>query len=104
MLVAGFIVAVALPVHAQEKSSMGASALERTELHTAGHYANLITLDFANIDISAMAKVMSELTRRNFILDDRITGKVTVMTPTRGASSVRSENRPRRIVLYIEFP
>ncbi len=83
LLVAGLIVAVALPAYAQEKSSTGASALERTELHTAGRDADLITLNFTNIDISAMAKVMSELTRRNFILDERITGKVTVMTPTR---------------------
>jgi len=86
LLVAGLIVAVALPAHAQEKSSTGVSALERTELHTAGHDADLITLNFTNIDISAMAKVMSELTRRNFILDERITGKVTVMTPTRVSS------------------
>ena len=26
---------------------------------------------------------MSELTRRNFILDERVTGKITIMTPTK---------------------
>jgi general secretion pathway protein D len=35
------------------------------------------------IYIGALVKVMSELTRRNFILDERVTGKVTIMTPTR---------------------
>jgi type II secretory pathway component GspD/PulD (secretin) len=86
LLVPGLIVAVACPAHAEEKSSAGVSSLERTELHTAGHDVDLITLNFTNIDISAMAKVMSELTKRNFILDDKITGKVTVMTPIRISS------------------
>jgi general secretion pathway protein D len=44
---------------------------------------DFVTLNFTNIDISALVKLMSELTRRNFILDERVTGKVTLMTPTR---------------------
>ena len=42
-----------------------------------------VTLNFTNIDINALVKVMSELTRRNFILDEQVTGKVTLMTPTK---------------------
>ena len=42
-----------------------------------------ITLNFSNIDIAALVKVMSELTRKNFIIDERVTGKVTLMTPTK---------------------
>lgn len=44
---------------------------------------NFVTMNFTNVDIGALVKVMSELTRRNFILDERITGKVTLMTPTK---------------------
>lgn len=44
---------------------------------------DFVTLNFTNIDISALVKVMSELTRRNFIIDERVTGKVTLMTPTK---------------------
>jgi general secretion pathway protein D len=44
---------------------------------------DFVALNFTNVDISALVKVMSELTRRNFILDERVTGKVTIMTPTR---------------------
>jgi general secretion pathway protein D len=44
---------------------------------------NFITLNFTNIDIAALIKVMSEFTRRNFILDEKVTGKVTLMTPTK---------------------
>jgi len=42
-----------------------------------------VTLNFTNIDITALVKVMSELMRKNFILDERVTGKVTLMTPMR---------------------
>ena len=42
-----------------------------------------VTLNFTNIDITALVKVMSELMRKNFILDERLTGKITLMTPTR---------------------
>jgi general secretion pathway protein D len=42
-----------------------------------------VTLNFTNIDITALVKVMSELMRKNFILDERVTGKITLMTPTR---------------------
>jgi general secretion pathway protein D len=42
-----------------------------------------VTLNFTNIDITALVKVMSELLRKNFILDERVTGKITLMTPTR---------------------
>ncbi len=44
---------------------------------------DFITLNFSNIDIAALVKVMSELTRKNFILDEKVTGKVTLMTPTK---------------------
>ncbi len=42
-----------------------------------------VTLNFTNIDITALVKVLSELTRRNFVLDERVVGKVTLMTPTK---------------------
>jgi general secretion pathway protein D len=44
---------------------------------------DFITLNFSNIDIAALIKVMSEFTRKNFILDEKVTGKVTLMTPTK---------------------
>ncbi len=44
---------------------------------------DFVTLNFTNIDIGALVKVMSELTRRNFILDERVAGKITIMTPTK---------------------
>jgi type II secretory pathway component GspD/PulD (secretin) len=35
------------------------------------------------VDIPVLAKFVSEVTGRNFIVDDRVRGKVTVISPTR---------------------
>ena len=42
----------------------------------------LVNLDFVDAEISEIAKSISELTKRNFILDDKIRGKVTIISPT----------------------
>ena len=41
-----------------------------------------VSMDFDNVDIRLVIKFMSELTGKNFILDDRVKGKVTVLSPT----------------------
>ncbi len=56
---------------------------DRVELRKIKSTDDYVTLNFTNIDINALIKVMSELTRRNFILDEKVTGKITIMTPTR---------------------
>ncbi len=84
LLLAGLVTATGL--YAEEKpapppASPGASdRIDVRKLRTGDDY---VTLNFTNIDISALVKVMSELMRRNFILDERVTGKVTLMTPTK---------------------
>ncbi len=80
LLLAGlFIVSV---VNAQEGPA-GDSPSEPTVAVKKTKAGKFVTLNFTNVDIAALVKVMSELTRKNFILDERVTGKVTVMTPTR---------------------
>jgi len=44
----------------------------------AGRY---VTIDFDNVDISVFIKFVSELTGRNFVVDDKVRGKVTVISP-----------------------
>jgi len=59
-------------------------APDKPEPQKAGRAGDdFITLNFSNIDIAALVKVMSEFTRKNFILDEKVTGKVTLMTPTK---------------------
>ncbi len=63
---------------AQISSALSSTPSETKKTRASEDY---VTLNFTNIDIGALVKVMSELTRRNFLLDDHVTGKVTIMTP-----------------------
>ncbi|SPD72478.1 General secretion pathway protein D [uncultured Desulfobacterium sp.] len=42
-----------------------------------------VTIDFDNVDIAIFIKFMSELTGKNFVVDKGVTGKVTVISPTK---------------------
>ncbi len=41
----------------------------------------LITMNFQDIELAALVKFISEITGKNFILDDRVKGKVTIISP-----------------------
>jgi general secretion pathway protein D len=40
-----------------------------------------VTIDFDNVDIGVFIKFVSELTGKNFIIDDKVKGKVTIVSP-----------------------
>jgi len=42
-----------------------------------------IALNFQDVELPVLAKFVSEVTGRNFIVDDRVRGKVTILSPTR---------------------
>ena len=42
-----------------------------------------ITIDFNNVDIVVFIKFISELTGKNFIIDQRVRGKVTIISPSK---------------------
>jgi len=42
-----------------------------------------VTIDFDNVDITLFIKFISELTGRNFIIDNAVKGKVTIVSPTK---------------------
>jgi general secretion pathway protein D len=42
-----------------------------------------IALNFQDVDLPVLARFVSEVTGRNFILDDRVRGTVTIISPTR---------------------
>ncbi len=42
-----------------------------------------VTIDFDNVDIQVFIKFVSELTGRNFLIDEKVRGKVTVVSPKR---------------------
>src|SRR5271170_4134867 len=50
---------------------------------TAQSGQDLITMNFQDVDISVLAKFISEITGKNFILDESVRGKVSVVSPTK---------------------
>lgn len=46
-------------------------------------YGKGIVLNFSDVDISTMVKFISDLTGKNFILDDRVKGKISVFSPSK---------------------
>jgi general secretion pathway protein D len=42
-----------------------------------------VVLNFSDVDISTMVKFISDLTGRNFILDDKVKGKISVYSPAK---------------------
>lgn len=42
-----------------------------------------VTIDFNDVDINVFIKYISELTKKNFIVDRAVKGKVTIISPTR---------------------
>ncbi|GIW39553.1 MAG: hypothetical protein KatS3mg076_0130 [Candidatus Binatia bacterium] len=43
----------------------------------------LITMDFQDVDLAVLVKFISDITGKNFIVDDRVKGKVTVISPSK---------------------
>ena len=44
---------------------------------------DLITMNFQNVDLPVLAKFISEITGKNFVLDENVRGKVSIISPTR---------------------
>lgn len=60
-------------------------ALAQTEsadaLPKAAPRGQLVSIDFNNVDIGVFIKFISDLTKKNFVIDDRVKGKVTIISP-----------------------
>src|SRR5713226_8814256 len=44
---------------------------------------NLITMNFQDVDIAVLARFISDITGKNFVLDESVRGKVSVISPTK---------------------
>ncbi len=40
-----------------------------------------VTLDFNNVDLPVLVKLVSELTGKNFVIDEKVRGKVSIISP-----------------------
>ncbi|MCI0545903.1 MAG: type II secretion system protein GspD, partial [Candidatus Rokubacteria bacterium] len=43
----------------------------------------LVQLDFNDVEIAVVIDTIARLTKKNFIYDDRVRGRVTIVSPTR---------------------
>ena len=50
---------------------------------TAADAERYVTIDFHDVDITVFIKFFSELTGKNFVIDDRVRGSVTVISPAK---------------------
>jgi general secretion pathway protein D len=44
---------------------------------------SLVALDFDNVDLRVLIKYVSEITGRNYVVDDKVRGRVTLISPTK---------------------
>lgn len=61
--------------------------------------SQFVSIDFNNVDINVLIKFMSKLTGKNFVVDSRVKGKVTIISPTK--ISVKSAYKVFESVLDI---
>ena len=85
MLAALFLLAtLALPVQAAAQDGT-APAAQRNANPGAAPAAigsqQLVSIDFNSVDIGVFIKFISDLTKKNFVIDDRVKGKVSIISP-----------------------
>ncbi|RLC02177.1 MAG: type II secretion system protein GspD [Deltaproteobacteria bacterium] len=49
----------------------------------AGQTGKLVSIDFNNVDLNVLIKFISELTGKNFVIDQRVKGKATIISPSK---------------------
>src|SRR4030043_1945199 len=42
-----------------------------------------VTFNFVDVDISVVVKFISDITRKNFVFDDRVKGSITIIAPSK---------------------
>ena len=49
----------------------------------AAHSPVYLSMDFTDVELPVLIKFMSEQTKKNFIFDERVQGKITIISPRR---------------------
>ena len=63
--------------------TLAVEPLEQDTSEQTGPDSKFVSIDFNNVDIDVFIKFMSKLTGKNFIVDNRVKGKVTIISPTK---------------------
>lgn len=68
------------PAAPQKTAASAPSPSKAAASEPGGRY---VTIDFDSVDIQVFIKFVSEMTGRNFVIDDKVKGKVTVVSPNK---------------------
>jgi general secretion pathway protein D len=74
------IVAMTAQMSTAQTAAQSGDAVRSENSKTAGQF---VSIDFNNVDINVFIKFMSELTGTNFIVDQRVKGRVTIISPSK---------------------
>ncbi|MFO7554134.1 MAG: type II secretion system secretin GspD [Desulfobacterales bacterium] len=79
------ILTMHLPVDGQAQPSTNTvqPQKDKKEIQVDQDSERFISIDFNNVDINVFIKFISELTSKNFVVDERVRGKVTIISPSR---------------------
>src|SRR3974377_654476 len=69
------------PLNARISSTAALLPLLISLLYPHPALAKGVVLNFTDVDISTMVKFISDLTGKNFVMDDRVKGKISVFSP-----------------------
>jgi type II secretory pathway component GspD/PulD (secretin) len=75
----GRLLLIALAIAALGLSAGDAFAQRRAAPAAA---SDLVTLDFNDVELSVVIDTIAQMTNTNFIYDDRVRGRVTIVSPT----------------------
>ncbi|MGA7145306.1 MAG: type II secretion system secretin GspD [Desulfobacterales bacterium] len=74
---------LSMDVQAETTPKTSASPADQKTTQADKDSQRFISIDFNNVDINVFIKFISELTSRNFVVDQRVRGKVTIISPSR---------------------
>ncbi len=82
-IVLTLVLNLSLGVQAKTSPNTATSPKDKKNTPSEKDSERFISIDFNNVDINVFIKFISELTSRNFIVDQRVRGKVTIISPSR---------------------
>lgn len=83
LLIAILAIGTSLPLHAATETSPAKSPSSGTSAQSfPGSDSNKLVFNFKDADIEAVVKIISRMTGRNFLLDPRVKGKITIISST----------------------
>jgi len=79
------ILTLNLAIDSQAQTSVKSAKSSDDKKATQGKQDSerFISIDFNNVDINVFIKFISELTSKNFVVDQRVRGKVTIISPSK---------------------